>query len=140
MEHLNERQRQFVDFYIQSGNAAQSARKAGYSAQSARQIAKRLLSRPAIHRAIDDRLKVLESQRTAKTQELLEHLTSVVRGEVLETITTNSGKVFEVPVQEKDRLKACELLLKVHGAFQPAEAKVDVNFFVDELTKIWAEE
>ena len=28
---MNERQKRFVDFYIQTGNASESARKAGYS-------------------------------------------------------------------------------------------------------------
>ena len=139
---MNERQQRFVDFYIQTGNASESARLSGYSAKNARQFAAKLLSKPAISKAIDERLKDLESQRVAETQELLEHLTSVVRGEVTETVVTNSGKKFEVTVAEKDRLKAAEMLLKVQGAFrEKVDVKIDsAQLFVDTLTKIWTEE
>ena len=139
---MNERQKRFVDEYIQTGNASEAARRAGYSRRTARYIGTELIAKPNILKAIDERLKELESQRVAKTQELLEHLTSVVRGEVEETIITNSGKVFTAPVAEKDRLKAAEMLLKVQGAFrEKVDVKVDSTaLFVETLEKIWSKE
>ena len=139
---MKQRYQRFIDEYIlRGGNAAESARQAGYSAKVARQVGSKLLNKPEIRRAIDDRLKEIESQRIAKQQELLEHLTAVVRGEITETVVTNSGKSFEVAVSERDRLKAVEMLLKVYGAFrEPVEVKVDsCQLFVDTLTKIWQE-
>ena len=139
---MKQRYQRFIDFYISTGgNAAEAARQAGYSAKVARQVGSKLLNKPEICRAIDDRLKAIESQRIAKQQELLEHLTAVVRGEITETVVTNSGKSFEVAVSERDRLKAVEMLLKVYGAFrEKVEVKVDsCELFVDTLTKIWQE-
>ena len=139
---MNERQKRFVDEYIQTGNASEAARRAGYSRRTDYSIGERLLRNVEVRRAIDARLKELESQRVAKTQELLEHLTSVVRGEVEETVITNSGKVFTAPVVEKDRLKAAEMLLKVQGAFrEKVDVKVDSTaLFVETLEKIWSKE
>ena len=139
---MKERYQRFIDEYIlRGGNAAEAARQAGYSVKVARQVGNKLLDKPEIRRAIDDRLKAIESQRIAKQQELLEHLTAVVRGEITETVVTNSGKSFDVAVSERDRLKAVEMLLKVYGAFrEPVEVKVDsCQLFVDTLTKIWQE-
>ena len=84
----------------------------------------------------------MESARVAETQEVLEHLTAVVRGEMTEEVVTNSGKKFVVTVSERDKLKAAEMLLKVHGAFKDKlDVKVDSStLFVETLEKIWSKE
>ena len=139
---MNERQKRFVDEYIQTANASEAARLAGYSKKTAYSIGEENLRKPEIKKAIDARLKEMESQRVAKTQEILEHLTGVIRGKVSEVVVTNSGKKFIVPVTEKDRLKAAEMLLKVQGAFrEKVDVKVDSSsMFVEALEKIWSRE
>lgn len=135
---MNERQKRFVDFYIQTANASEAARLAGYSPKTAGVIGDKNLKKVYIREAINERLKEMESQRVVDTQEILEHLSAVVRGEVSETIITQSGKKFVVPVREIDRLRAAENLLKVFGAFKD---KIDVKMsgaelFVETLTRI----
>lgn len=49
---LTPRQQRFVDEFIVSGNAAEAARRAGYSERTARQIAAENLSKPDIKAAI----------------------------------------------------------------------------------------
>ena len=139
---MTEKQLRFVDYYVQTGNASEAARQAGYSHRTAYSIGEQLLRREDVRAAIDARLKELESTRIAETQEILEHLTSVVRGNVTETVVTNSGKQFDVAVSEKDRLKAAEMLLKIHGAFrEQLDVKVDsTQLFVQTLEKIWADD
>lgn len=138
---MNERQKRFVDFYVQTGNASEAARLAGYSKRTAAVIGDENLKKPYIQREIERRLDELKSQRTADTQEILEHLTSVIRGEVSEEVVTNSGKKFVAKVTERDRLKAAEMLLKVQGAFRDKiDVKVDTStLFVETLQKIWSD-
>ena len=138
---MNERQKRFVDYYVQTGNASEAARLAGYSKRIANRIGAENLSKPVIQREIARRLDELKTQRTADTQEILEHLTSVIRGEVSEEVVTNSGKKFVAKVTERDRLKAAEMLLKVQGAFRDKiDVKVDSStLFVDTLQKVWSE-
>ena len=135
---LTEKQQRFVDFYCQTANASESARRAGYSERIANRIGTENLSKPVIRAAIDERLKAMESERVADTQEVLTHLTAVVRGQVTEEVVTNSGKKFTVPVSERDRLKASEMLLKVNGAFrEKLDVQVDgADLYVKTLTKI----
>lgn len=135
---MNERQSRFVDHYIATANASEAARKAGYSERTARVIGQENLTKPAVQAAIKERLKEMESERVATTQEALEHLTAVLRGEVKETIVTPAGKKFVVPVRESDRLRAVENLLKVFGAYKDKmEVKMSgADLFVSTLEKI----
>lgn len=135
---MTEKQRRFIDYYLQTANAAESARRAGYSKKTDYSIGERLLRNVEVRKAIEERLKQMESNRLAETREVLEHLTKTLRGEVTEVVVTNSGKKFTVPVSERDRLKAADMLLKVFGEYRDkVDVKVDgAQLFVDTLTKI----
>ena len=138
-EKLTERQARFVDYYIQTGNASEAARRAGYSVKTAYSIGEENLRKPEIRRALERRLKELESQRIAETKEVLEHLTSVLRGELTEEIVTPSGKKISTAIRETDKLRAAEMLLKVAGEFRDkVDVKVDgAQLFVSTLEQIW---
>jgi len=123
---LNERQKAFVDCYIQTGgNLSESARRAGYSPKNAGATGIELLKNPKIQAAIDARLQQLDSERVAKDKEILEYMTAVMRGETTEEVVVNigTGKGFTKPqlvtaqVGAKERLKAAEMLAKVRGLF-----------------------
>jgi len=49
---LSARQEKFVEHYALSGNAAEAARLAGYSAKTARVIGPECLSKPAVKEAL----------------------------------------------------------------------------------------
>ena len=134
---MNERQRRFVDAYIQTANATEAARRAGYKSPNV--TAAKLLVKSSIRTEINRRLNELKTASTADTKEILEHLTSVVRGELSEEIVTNSGKLMTVKVSERDRLKAAEMLLKVNGAFRDrVDVKVDVCAqFAAAVEQVW---
>lgn len=118
MVKINLKQKEFADEYIISGNAMQSAIKAGYSLNYARSQSHKLLENVGIKNYIDERLKVIESQKTATQQEIMEYLTSVMRGEKKEEILIGKGMGFQeitkIDVSAKDRLKAADLLNKIH--------------------------
>ena len=122
---LNERQKVFVDVYIQTGNLSESARRAGYSAKNASATGIELLKNPKIQAAIQARLSQLESERIAKDKEILEYVTAVMRGETTEEIVVNTGtgkgytkpELVVVQASAKERLKAAEMLAKVRGLF-----------------------
>ena len=116
-----EKQRRFCDEYIKTGNATQAAVAAGYSEKTARHTGSENLTKPDIRARIDQRLAELQSERTADAQEVLEYLTSVMRGEHTEPILRLCGDgeqcIEQVPVSERDRLKAAELIGKRYGMF-----------------------
>lgn len=122
---MTNRQKIFCDQYIMTGgNATEAAKRAGYSKRTAYSIGQRLLKNVEVQETISARLEELESERIIETEEILEHLSDVVRGQVTETLVTPSGKKFVVPIRESDRLRAAETLLKIRGLFRD---KVDVK-------------
>lgn len=106
---MNEKQKAFADYYIENPNATEAARKAGYSKKTAEQIASRLLSNVNVKTYIKERLEAKETIRVASQDEVLERLTSIMRGEVKDQLG------LETPV--KDMVKAAELLGKRYRLF-----------------------
>ena len=114
---LTAKQRLFADEYIKSGNATQSAIKAGYSKRSAQQTGAENPLKPVIKAELDRRNAEIKSAKTADMQEVMEYLASVMRGEQTESVATAKGIYDNVPVSAKDRIKAAELIGKRHGAW-----------------------
>ncbi|MFR8734734.1 MAG: terminase small subunit [Clostridium perfringens] len=129
---LTPKQKAFAEYYIETGNATQSAVKAGYSKKTARVIGQENLLKPALKSYIDEKMKELESKRIAKAEEVLEYLTRVLRGEETEqvVVTENIGdfmseaKVVDKEISAKDKIKAAELLGKRYRLFTD---KIEAN-------------
>lgn len=129
-EKLTQRQRRFVDEYIISGNATQAAIKAGYSKKTAAVTATENLRKPNIKAAIDKRNAEIRTKKTADMTEVMEYLTSVMRGEQTESVATAKGVYDDVEVSAKDRIKAAELIGKRHGAWTDKK-EVNGNISID---------
>lgn len=136
---LTLKQQRFADEYIISGNATQSAIEAGYSKKYANTNASKLLQNTTIKRYIDEQLEILKNERVADQQEVLEYLTSVVRGEQTEQTLRGVGEgaqeIDNIDVSAKDRIKAAELLGKRYGIWtdkQEIELSGGVQF-VDDI-------
>lgn len=109
---LTEKQKRFADYYIETGNAEESARRAGYSARG---NTTKLLQNTTIKEYIDERLKKIDEDTIANQQEILEYLTKVMRGEVSEEVpvpTKQGVALVDAKAGVKERTKAAELLGK----------------------------
>ena len=117
---LTEKQRRFVDYYVEMGNASEAARRAGYAEKAAYRTGSENLRKPQVKAAIDARLKELEDKRIAKADEVMQFLTSTLRGEVKEERVVVEGtgegrsdaRIITVQVSARDRLEAAKSLLK----------------------------
>lgn len=126
------RQQKFCDEYLINCNATQSAINAGYSKKSAYSIGEQNLKKPEIRAYIGKRLEEIKADNIADATEVIEFLTSVMRGESTASVVVVEGmgdgcskaKVINKPPDEKERLKAAELLGKRHGIFTD---KLDVT-------------
>ncbi len=126
---LTLKQKKFADEYIISGNATQSAIKAGYTKKYANTNANKLLHNTTIKTYIDERLAKLDSEKIADQKEVLEYLTSVMRGEHTEQTLISRGAEWgqektNIDVGAKDRIKAAELLGKRYSMWTD---KVDMS-------------
>lgn len=121
MTKLSIKQKRFADEYIISGNAYQSALKAGYSKNYSKGNVVKLLENVSVKAYIDERLAEIDNRKIADQQEVLEYLTSVMRGEVTEPLTVLDGdgyqKVVDASPSVATRNKAAELLGKRYRIF-----------------------
>ncbi len=135
---LTAKQKLFCDEYIISLNATQAAIKAGYAEKTAYAMGAENLRKPKIQSYISERMKQKESSLIATQDEVLQYLTSVLRGESQTTDTLLVGmgdgyqEVQEVEKKpsEKDRLKAAELLGKRYGLYTD-KVSADVDMSLD---------
>ncbi|WP_338627575.1 terminase small subunit [Clostridium baratii] len=140
---LTPKQKAFAEYYIETGNATESARKAGYKGKNLNRIASENLSKLDIKNYIDEKMKELEDQRIAKADEVLKYLTRVIRGEETEqvVVTENIGdfmseaRVINKELSAKDKIKAAELLGKRYRLFVDKVEK-DTNLNVNSTAKL----
>ena len=116
---LNERQKAFADYYIQTGNATEAAIKAGYSEKTARSIGSENLTKPDICAYIEERMAEQGEKRIADANEVIEFYTAVMRGEVKDQ--------FGLDASLSDRLKAGDALMKRYNAIKETESKNTFN-------------
>lgn len=136
---LTPKQISFADYYIELGNAEQAALKAGYSKAYARGKAYTLLANVGIKEYIDKRMEEIKSKRVADQQEIMEFLTSVMRGEIEEPIPILDGegtqRIVEVKPSAQSRKAAAELLGKRYAMWtdkQRFEGNIGVTI-IDDL-------
>lgn len=119
---LTAKQRLFADEYIKSGNAMQSAIKAGYSDKYAKSSSSKMLENVGIKAYINAKMKEIESSKIATATEVLQFYTSVMRAEVMETIVVGTGdgaEVVETPPKNSDRISAAREIMKRYPLSDP---------------------
>lgn len=99
---LTPKQQAFADYYIQTGNATEAARMAGYKGKNLNKVASENLTKLDIQQYIAEKQKELESSRMADMTEVREFWTEAMR---------NPDNAM------KDRLKASEMIARTSGAF-----------------------
>lgn len=136
---MTEKQKKFCDEYLSDLNATR-AYKAVYKGVKSDEIAKaaasRLLTNVNVKKYIADRMEEIHNEKTADAQEVIEYLTSVLRGKSSSTEIVVEGtgdgcseaRTIEKAPSEKERLKAAELLGKRYGLYTE---KVDVATDMD---------
>lgn len=137
---MTPRQQRFCDEYLIDLNATQAAIRAGYSEKTARQIATENLAKPYIKEYIAERMAEKEEELIAKQDEILKYLTSVLRGESISEVVVvlSAGDIdvarrVEKAPDEKERLKAAELLGKRYGLYtDKVQADVIIPVFGGE--------
>ena len=139
---MSAKQMRFCDEYLIDLNATQAAIRAGYSAKNARNIASENMAKPNIKAYIDQRMAEKEAALIADQNEVLKYLTQVLRGETQSEIVVVEGtgdgcseaRTMQKAPDEKERLKAAELLGKRYGLYTDRieqDVDMDLNITVN---------
>ena len=157
---MNDKEKCFANEYIiNRGNAYKAALAAGYSKNTARNASEWLTEtlinseskrhlpyKPFLTEYIDEQLKKIESEKVADAREVMEYLTSVMRGESQSEIVVVEGqgdgysearRMMKNP-DEKEKLKAADSLAKILGL---SREKIDLNanqvVLIDTVPEDW---
>lgn len=125
---MTDNQRKFADEYIICGNATHAYKRAYPRIKSdavASAAGARLLRNVSVKAYVAEKLDEISSEKTATAQEVIEYLTSVLRGETTSEVVVVEGvgdgcseaRCMQKGPDEKERLKAAELLGKRYGIF-----------------------
>ena len=132
---LTPKQKAFADYYIETGNATEAERRAGYKKPNVQ--GSQNLDKLSVKSYIEERIKALDEKRIAKGEEVLQYLTKVMRGEEKDQ--------FGLDASLQDRTKAAELLGKRYRLFvdkveQKFDATVNSTKKLDSILKELSEE
>ena len=127
---LTPRQKDFCEYYLQTGNAAEAARKAGYSPKTADAIGRENLRKPTISEYIANRRAEMDKTLIADSDEVLRFYSAVMRGEVKDQ--------FGLDAALGDRLKAGDSLMKRYAVSE--KNTISEQIAEDPLTKALKEE
>ena len=123
MNELTPKQKAFADYYIETGNATESAKRAGYkhpNVQGAQNLEKL-----SITRYIAERTAPTEQKRIATGDEVMEFLTAVMRGEIKDA--------FDLPPSLADRKDAAKELAKRTVDINKQNDEYEDDGFLDAL-------
>ena len=139
MARMTAKQKRFCDEYLIDLNATQAAIRSGYSVKYANTNASKLLQNTTVKEYIDKRMAEKESELIADQNEVLKYLTSVLRGESQSEVIVVEGlgegvseaRRMDKSPDEKERLKAAELLGKRYGLYtDKVEQSVDMDLSI----------
>lgn len=142
MAEMTAKQKRFCDEYLIDLNATQAAIRAGYSAKNADKIGSELLGKTRVREYIDARMAEKEKELIADQDEVLKYLTSVMRGQNQSEVIVVEGigegcseaRAMKKAPDEKERLKAAELLGKRYGLYTDKidqQVDMELNISVD---------
>ena len=142
---MTEKQKIFADEYLVDLNATRAYKVAYPNVKNdavAAAAAARLLRNVKVKNYIAEQMEKIHNEKTADAQEVIEYLTSVLRGEstAQEIVVEGTGdgcskaRTMEKSPSEKERLKASELLGKRYALFTDkveTDVDMDLNITID---------
>lgn len=143
-DDLTDKQKKFIEEYLIDMNGTRAYRAAYPTVkndETAGAAACRLLKNVKVKKVVDPILESLSSDRVATLEEVLVYLTSVMRGESTAEVVVVEGlgdgcseaRRLKKSPDEKEKLKAAELLGKRYGLFKD---KVEVSGLESEKSKL----
>ncbi|MDD6699177.1 MAG: terminase small subunit [Veillonellaceae bacterium] len=125
---LTEKQRRLINAIVEVGEKVEAARRAGYTEASAKDAPNwfnpnKHQYKPYLKEALEKRLLEMDAEKVADGNEVMQFLTTVMRGELQEEVVTSEGtvdgqsrtKIVKKQVCARDRLDAAKQIARRYG-------------------------
>ena len=121
---MTAKQKRFCEEFVKTGNATQSAIKAGYSEKTANEQGARLLAKVSIKSYIQSLQAEIKTENIINAREMQKVLTSIILKQSEEDVIVVEGcgdGISEAVTKKQtasnaDRIKAIQLLARMQGA------------------------
>lgn len=124
---LSMREKKFVAFYLELGDASEAVKRAKFNTTSPAAYARKLLSKPKIQAEVARQWELFQNERVASAQEIMGFYTMTMRGQIKDQ--------FGLDATLTDRIKAADALAKRQiDAKEVAERGKDNQF---KITLCW---
>ena len=133
-DELTVKEQNFILSYIETGNGAESVRRAGYKVKTtvtASTQANKLLNKGYIAEIVNQKLQERQKPTIATGEEMMEYLTAVARGEIKDELG------FDTPISERTKA-ALEILKRTKDVQDRVEGKKVDNVISIKLD--WGDE
>lgn len=122
---LTPKQKAFADYYIETGNATEAARRAGYkgNTKTLTVVASQNLAKHSISEYIAEKVNPIEEKRIATAEEVMQFFSDVMNGRVKDQ--------FGLDASLSDRLNAGKELMKRHAVADATKNADKVTVVID---------
>lgn len=121
---LTPKQKAFADYYIECGNAAEAAKKAGYKEYKSSKVeASKTLRNPNVAAYIAERMNPKEESRIASAEDVMKFFSDVMNGKVKDQ--------FGLDASLSDRINAGKELMKRHAVADATKGVEKVTVVID---------
>lgn len=132
---MTSKMKKFCLEYASSGNATQSAIKAGYAEKTAYSQGQRLLKNVEVKSYLQELAEQMESDKIAQAKEMQERLTSIIRMQTKEEVVAVEGcgdgfseaRIIAKNPNLKDVVKAIDTLARMQGVY---DTKTTLNLCI----------
>jgi phage terminase small subunit len=135
---LSPKEQRFVVEFLKDHNGTQAAKRAGYSAKTARVIAQKLLARPRVQQALQAKMQKVTAKAELSAQRVLEELKRVALVDPRRFIEWDSTGVrvkASSEISEEDAAALSEIEVKI-GEDGAVQVKVKTHSKLDALDKL----
>lgn len=138
---LTIKQQAFADYYIETGNATQSAIRAKYSEKTAGQMGAENLKKPQIQEYIKQRTEQIKSDRLVSLEDAMALLSDIANRKEVESHsrvvdnikgTVKKDVTYHYQPDIDQQTKALEHLVKIQGGFDQHPQQDDVNINITD--------
>ena len=121
---LTPKQKAFADYYIETGNATEAARRAGYKEYPSMGVdAAKTLKKPHVAAYIAEHIKPIEEKRIATAEDVMQFFSDVMNGRVTDQ--------FGLEASLTDRINAGKELMKRHAVTDATKKVEGVTVIID---------
>lgn len=119
---LTPKQKAFADAYIETGNASEAIRRAGYDSKNPNNMGSEYLAKPSIAAYIRERMQPTIEKRIATADDVLMFLTKGMNGEIKDQ--------FGLDASFQDRISCAKELLKRFSAVQERAEQTEAKIII----------